>query len=285
MIKPPRNPPSGPMSINQSAVLITSRLCSITTTVFPASTSRPRTPSSLHVFEVQPRCRLVQDVQSSSGGSLLQLAGQLDALCLAAGKSRRRLTEAYVSEPHVDQGAQVPGDRRQRGEELQRLLDRHIQDLGNRLALVMNLQSLPVVASAMAYLARHVDIGKEVHFDLDRAVASAVFAATTLHIERETAWLVSANLGLRRLSKQPPYMVEHPGIGGGVGPRRTSDWGLVDVNDLVDLISSADRAMAAGHLPRVVDPLGEGVVQDMVDQGRLTRPRHPSDCDELAERE
>src|SRR5207247_1959672 len=44
---PPPVPPSGPMSTTQSAVLMTSRLCSITISVLPASTSWPRTPSSL----------------------------------------------------------------------------------------------------------------------------------------------------------------------------------------------------------------------------------------------
>ncbi len=43
---PPSSPPSGPMSTRRSAVLITSRLCSMTTTVLPASTSRCRTSSS-----------------------------------------------------------------------------------------------------------------------------------------------------------------------------------------------------------------------------------------------
>ena len=37
-ISPPPLPPSGPRSISQSAVLMTSRLCSMTTTVLPAST-------------------------------------------------------------------------------------------------------------------------------------------------------------------------------------------------------------------------------------------------------
>src|SRR6185503_7563517 len=46
MIRPPRAPPSGPRSTIQSAVLMTSRLCSITTTVLPVSTSRCSTWSS-----------------------------------------------------------------------------------------------------------------------------------------------------------------------------------------------------------------------------------------------
>src|SRR5690606_13033810 len=45
MIWPPRWPPSGPRSTTQSAVLITSRLCSITTTVLPSSRRRCSTPS------------------------------------------------------------------------------------------------------------------------------------------------------------------------------------------------------------------------------------------------
>ena len=43
---PPSSPPSGPRSMIWSATLITSRLCSITTTVLPASTSRWSTSSS-----------------------------------------------------------------------------------------------------------------------------------------------------------------------------------------------------------------------------------------------
>lgn len=41
--RPPRAPAPGPRSMTQSATLITSRLCSMTTTVLPASTSRLRT--------------------------------------------------------------------------------------------------------------------------------------------------------------------------------------------------------------------------------------------------
>src|SRR6185437_11227618 len=45
-MRPPPAPPSGPRSTTQSAVLITSRLCSITTTVLPWSTSWCSTSSS-----------------------------------------------------------------------------------------------------------------------------------------------------------------------------------------------------------------------------------------------
>jgi carbon storage regulator len=44
-VRPP-SPPSGPRSRIQSAVLMTSRLCSMTTTVLPASTSRAAPPAA-----------------------------------------------------------------------------------------------------------------------------------------------------------------------------------------------------------------------------------------------
>src|SRR3954454_10845276 len=46
---PPPVPPSGPMSTIQSAVLITSRLCSMTITVLPVSTRAPSTPRSFRM--------------------------------------------------------------------------------------------------------------------------------------------------------------------------------------------------------------------------------------------
>src|SRR5690606_13500921 len=48
-IIPPPEPPSGPKSTTQSAVLITSRLCSITTMVLPLSRSWCRMSSSLAI--------------------------------------------------------------------------------------------------------------------------------------------------------------------------------------------------------------------------------------------
>ena len=51
----------------------------------------------------------------------------------------------------------------------ERLLDRHLQDLGDVLALVVDLERLAVVALALAHLARDVDVGQEVHLDLDDA--------------------------------------------------------------------------------------------------------------------
>ena len=111
---------------------------------------------------------------------------QLDPLRLAARQRRRRLAEPHVAEPDVDERLHVPGDRRLVGEELERLLARHVEHLGDVLALARDVERVAVVARALAHLARHVDVGQEVHLDLDRAVARAGLAAAALDVEART---------------------------------------------------------------------------------------------------
>jgi hypothetical protein len=56
----------------------------------------------VHVGEVETRRRLVEDVDGAPGGALRQLAGELDALRLAAGEGGRRLAELDVAEADVE---------------------------------------------------------------------------------------------------------------------------------------------------------------------------------------
>ncbi len=61
-----------------------------------------------------------------------ELGGELDALGLAAGERRRRLSEPHVSEADVVQGLHAPLDLGDVREELERLGDRHLQYVGDR---------------------------------------------------------------------------------------------------------------------------------------------------------
>ena len=120
----------------QSAVFTTSRLCSTTSTVFPASTKSCRTFSSSWM---SAKCSPV--VGSSSRYSVLprapfdQFAGQLDSLRFAAGERGRRLSQLEVVESHIVQGLQLVLDIRNVLEQLQGLLDIHLQHVRDRLAL------------------------------------------------------------------------------------------------------------------------------------------------------
>ena len=70
-------------------------------------------------------------------------------------------------------------------EQRQRLVHRQIEHIGDRLAAILDLERLAVVAPPLALLARDVDVGQEVHLDRDHAVALARLAAAALDVERE----------------------------------------------------------------------------------------------------
>src|SRR5262249_34365657 len=143
------------------------------------------------ILEVQPRRRLVEDVKRPPRSTLRELLGQLHPLRLAAGKRRRRLAELDVSEADVLQRSQLVGDAGKVLEQRQRLVDREIEDVGDRFAAILDLERLAVVAPALALLARDVDVGQEMHLDGDDAVALAGLAPPALDVEREASGLES----------------------------------------------------------------------------------------------
>ena len=94
----------------QSAVLMTSRLCSMTTMVLPSSRSRLQHAQQLRdVVEVQSRGGLIQDVERAAGGALGELARQLYALRFAARERGRVLPEPHVGQADVHQRFQLAG--------------------------------------------------------------------------------------------------------------------------------------------------------------------------------
>ena len=189
----------------------------------------------LDVGEVQAGRRLVEDVERAAGRDLRELGRELDALRLAARQRRRRLAEADVAEPDVVERLQPPADLRDVLEELDGLLDRHVEHVGDRLALEADVERLAVVALAVALLARHVDVGQEVHLDLDLPVAAADLAAPALDVEREAPGLVAARPRLLRLGEQVADDVEEARVRRRVRARRAADRRLVDLDDLVEL--------------------------------------------------
>jgi hypothetical protein len=99
-------------------------------------------------------------------GALAELGRELDALGLAARERRRGLAERDVAEPDVAQALGEAQDLRVVLEELARLLDGHVEHVGDVLAAVDDLERLAVVALAAADLALDEDVRQEVHLDL-----------------------------------------------------------------------------------------------------------------------
>ena len=240
----------------------------------------------LDVGEVQARSSARRGCRAFARSTTLQSSdGELHALRLAARERRRRLAERHVVEADVVQRLQAAADLRDLREERERLLDRHLEHVGDRLALEAHLERLAVVALALARLARDVDVGQEVHLDLDLAVALARLAAAALDVEREAPRLVAAHLRVGRQRVELADVREEVGVRRRVRARRAADRALVDLDHLVERVDALDASCAPGRVARLRELVRERLVDDLVHERRLAGAGDAGDRDELADRE
>ncbi len=120
------------------------------------------------------------------------------------------------------------------GEELQRFPHGHLQDFVDVLSLVQDLQHGALVAHALAVFADQFDVGEELHFDSDRSVAFAGFAASAWNVEGEASGVEAMGLRFARGGEDFADIVEGLDVGDGIRARSPSDRALVDEHRLGD---------------------------------------------------
>ena len=155
----------------------------MTTTVLPASTSRPSDVSSLRdVVEVQAGGGLVEDVEGAAGLAAGQLARELDALRLAAGQRGRALAERGCSRGRRRPAwSRMRNEARVRAQHGERLVHREVEHVGDAAPVEQHLQRLAVVAPAAAGpRSATYTSGRKCMLDRAHAVALAGLAAPAL---------------------------------------------------------------------------------------------------------
>ena len=239
----------------------------------------------VNIRGMEPGGRFIEDIERFPCRASGEFFGQLDALRLSPRELGGRLAERDVGQSHVMQRLKSAFDARDVLEEGQGFFNGHGKDIGDRLALVVDLESVSVLARALAHFARNVDIGKKVHLDLFLPLTLAGFATSALDIEAESAGCIRPQPGVRRLGEQRTDVVENLGVGGGVGSRRSPDGRLVDLDNLVDMLDAGDLLVSAsapsGQMELVRDP----AIENVLDQRALAGARHAGDTDESSERE
>lgn len=95
--------------------------------------------------------------------------------------------QAHVAQAYIVQRLELALNLRDIPKEGQRLGDAHVEHVRDGLTTVGDLKRLAVIAFAAADLTGDIDIGKEVHLDLNLSVALACFAATAAHVKGETS--------------------------------------------------------------------------------------------------
>ncbi len=166
-----------------------------------------------------------------------------------------------------------------------RLAARHVQHVGDRLAVDSGRPASRVVALAAAGVALDPHVGQEVHLDAQLAVALALLAAAAGHVEAEPPRRVAAQLRLGQLGEQRADQVEHAGVGGRVRGGRLAQRLLIDADHLVDLLHAADRVVGAGERLGPVQRAGQRGVEHVLDQRALAAAADAGDDGERAQRD
>ena len=154
----------------------------------------------------------------------------------------------------------------------------------DRIVAEFHFQGFAVVALALADIALDIDVGQEVHLDLDDAVALAGLAAPALDVEAEAARGIAARLGFRQFGEPVADGGEGAGIGGRVGARRAADRALVDVDHLVEEFQALDAVMRRGMLARLGQLARRRLVQGLDGEGGFAAARNAGDAGQRAQR-
>ncbi len=168
------------------------------------------------------------------------MARRASPLGLAAGEGRRGLAELDVAEPDPGERGEQLADAGDRLQLPERLSHREIEDVGDGEASVLHLEGLAVVTLAPARLALDEHVGEEVHLDSEHPVALAGLASAALDVERETPRFVAARARVRERREELAEEGERARVSGRVRSRRPPDGGLIDADDLVDVLEPHD---------------------------------------------
>src|SRR6185503_9934543 len=85
--------------------------------------------------------------------------------------------------------------------------------------------------------------------------------------------------------KQRPYVGKEPAIGSGIAPGRPSDRGLVDLDDLIDILQPFYALIFQWRHLRSIGMFAQDRIQCLIDQRRLAAATDARDHNELAQRE
>ena len=151
----------------------------------------------------------------------------------------------------------------------------------------MHLQRIAVIACTVADFAGNVNVRQEIHLYLIHAIALAGLAASSLHIKAEASCLIASQLGLIGLAEELADKIKNAGIGCRIGARCTSDWGLVDVDDLIRIFYALNAVVLRSSQTRTVELGSQGVIENIIYQSGFTAAAHAcyysKDCERNAD--
>src|SRR5207247_4218521 len=167
-------------------------------------------------------------------------------------------------------------------EKPRRFIHRQIENVGDVLAFVSDLQRLAVIAFAVAHFAFDVNVRQKVHLDFNQSAAFAIFAAAAFDIETEPPRVITAHPRCWQVTEQFADLCERAGVGHWIRTRRSANRALVDDDCFIDLFHSANRSISARFFPRIVKMPKQSAPQNVIQQGGFTAAGDTSYTSETA---
>lgn len=228
---------------------------------------------------------------------------QFQPLAFAAGEGVDRLAEAQVAEADFLEefqarfGAASGGEVGEAGEELQGVIDGGFEEVGDApvpggevlsaqwgrggrglntghwalgtehfprpLTAEFHFQNMLAIAPPVAVRAADEDVAEELHLDLLEARAPAAFALADAGVEAEGAGVEAALLRQFGGGEEFAEVFERADVNGGVGARGFAERGLIDEDDLGEVLPAGEGGRGAWGVGRVVFTfVGVGLVGD-----------------------
>ena len=191
-----------------------------------------------NVLEMQSCSGFVEDVERASCISSSKFCSQFDALTLTSRKGVAGLTKFDVTQSDFLQDLNLAKYRGLIGKELNRLIDSHIQNIRDALASEPDFERLSVIALSSTLLARHEDVGQEVHLDGAVTIAATSFTTTSFHVEGESSRLVTSDSCLRKFHEKLADVSKDVCISCWIRARCAAKRTLVNVYYFVDVLQS-----------------------------------------------
>ena len=162
---------------------MTSRLCSITITVFPLSTNLLSTAISTRISS---KCKPVvgsSNIYKVFPVSRLESSVANFTRWLSPPTRWGRLSQLDIPQPYFLQDFYFIQNLRYVLKELHSPVNSHIQHIGYGFSLKTHFQRFTVITFAMTYFTWDQDIRQEIHFNCLVTVTATSFATSSGHIE------------------------------------------------------------------------------------------------------
>src|SRR5690606_17133760 len=116
------------------------------------------------------------------------------------------------------------------------------------------------------------------------AIALAGLAAAAFNVKGEAAWVVATQTRLGHAGEQLTNGSEHARVGSWITAWGTTNRGLIDVDDLVEMLQAFHTIVGRRFGMGTVQQMREGGCQRVVDQRGFARTGHAGNADQSSGR-